>query len=316
MGWAGIRRGYRRFIPIFGWKSNPQMERTLERLPGDALVCDVGAGGRKTTPTTVTIDKYVATNTSVCSDVHEIALASNTFDCVLCTSLLEHVKRPEAVLEEIRRVLKPGGTIHVEVPFLQTFHPDPVDYYRWTQAGLALVCKRHGFAETDSGATIGPFSSLSWALDRLIHSLVGNSVPARVGQPPLCAHRRAEGSVSKIWSTKRQAYRSNQTNDRAENVDCAVAGGIEGKRSDLRRLGLLRRARRDIRGNYIRLVELPRRETHTEVSMAIVGSHRNGPGRRHVLALRNQLGRARQAGSVLCRRRHPVHRKRGLAKLR
>ena len=180
MGWAGIRKGHRRFVPILGWKSNPQMECTLEKLPANARVCDVGAGGRKATPTTVTIDKFVSTNTSVCSDVHEIALASNTFDCVLCTSLLEHVERPEDVLDEICRILKPGGVIHVEVPFLQTFHPDPVDYYRWTQAGLALVCKRHGFDQKDSGATIGPFSSLSWILDGVIHSLVGHSLPAKV----------------------------------------------------------------------------------------------------------------------------------------
>ena len=37
------------------------------------------------------------------------------------------------------RVLKPGGYIYSEVPFLQGFHADPDDYQRYTLQGLKIL---------------------------------------------------------------------------------------------------------------------------------------------------------------------------------
>jgi len=40
------------------------------------------------------------------ADAHKIPYASNTFDLVVCTEVLEHVTDPKSVLQEIKRVLK------------------------------------------------------------------------------------------------------------------------------------------------------------------------------------------------------------------
>lgn len=54
------------------------------------------------------------------------------FDCAICLEVLEHTHNPRIVLEEIYRVLKPGGVAVWSVPFLWPLHDVPHDHYRFT----------------------------------------------------------------------------------------------------------------------------------------------------------------------------------------
>lgn len=55
-------------------------------------------------------------------DIHDIPFGDNTFDVVLCNHVLEHVRDDIKAMQEIRRVLKPGGFSIMQVPF---FNPIP-----------------------------------------------------------------------------------------------------------------------------------------------------------------------------------------------
>jgi SAM-dependent methyltransferase len=55
-------------------------------------------------------------------DIHKIPFQDNTFDAVLCNHVLEHVRDDIQAMQEIARVLKPGGFAILQVPF---FHPVP-----------------------------------------------------------------------------------------------------------------------------------------------------------------------------------------------
>lgn len=58
-----------------------------------------------------------STGTSfVSADAETLPFRAGSVDKVLCTEVLEHVLRPEAVLQEILRVLRPGGIAIVSVP--------------------------------------------------------------------------------------------------------------------------------------------------------------------------------------------------------
>ena len=92
MGWVSLRKGLHRFLPSTTIQPRIVVEETLRRLDGNARICDVGAGGRKITPDTFTIDGFVAENTDLVCDVHHIELPDASFDCVFCTGTLEHVK--------------------------------------------------------------------------------------------------------------------------------------------------------------------------------------------------------------------------------
>ena len=72
----------------------------------------------------------------------DIPVMDGHFDTVLMSEILEHLAEPEAVLREVHRVLRPGGTVVATIPFLFPVHGDPGDYQRWTPEKL-----RTAFAE-------------------------------------------------------------------------------------------------------------------------------------------------------------------------
>ena len=130
MGWQINKKGIRGFIPSLTIQANPQISNTLARLRPGARICDVGAGGRKITNDTFTIDGFVKEGTDLVCDIHQIPLPDESFDCIFCTGTLEHVEDPHKVLSEIYRLVKKQGIVHIEVPFIQGFHADPTDYWR------------------------------------------------------------------------------------------------------------------------------------------------------------------------------------------
>lgn len=69
-------------------------------------------------------------------DGHCLPLRQDRADTVVCSHVLEHVRDPRQVVRELARVLKPGGTLILPVPFLFGIHSAPHDYWRFTRYGL------------------------------------------------------------------------------------------------------------------------------------------------------------------------------------
>ncbi|MBV8252237.1 MAG: class I SAM-dependent methyltransferase [Chitinophaga sp.] len=69
----------------------------------------------------------------------------NTFDSLLCNQVLEHVFNPEEFLQQINRVLKPGGKGIITVPFAWDEHEQPYDYARYSSFGLKSLLEKSGF---------------------------------------------------------------------------------------------------------------------------------------------------------------------------
>jgi SAM-dependent methyltransferase len=74
-----------------------------------------------------------------------LPVGDDEFDAVLSTQVLEHVSDPRTYLDECRRVLRPGGRMLLSTHGLMVYHPDPVDYWRWTRAGLERTIESAGF---------------------------------------------------------------------------------------------------------------------------------------------------------------------------
>ncbi len=56
-----------------------------------------------------------------CEDASHTSFEDNTFDTVIMNDAMEHVAKPEEVLKEIRRILKPGGRLYCNFP--PYYHP-------------------------------------------------------------------------------------------------------------------------------------------------------------------------------------------------
>jgi SAM-dependent methyltransferase len=79
-------------------------------------------------------------------DARTLPFADQSFDGVLCSQVLEHVDRPETVVREISRILKPGGVGLISVPFFYNLHMEPNDYFRFSPYGIKELLERNGLA--------------------------------------------------------------------------------------------------------------------------------------------------------------------------
>ncbi len=50
-------------------------------------------------------------------DITQIACADQSFDLIICYHVLEHIKEDQKALQELYRILKPGGMLLLQVPF-------------------------------------------------------------------------------------------------------------------------------------------------------------------------------------------------------
>lgn len=66
----------------------------------------------------------------------EEEVPAEKFFHVDCMSVLEHSRRPWLLSANIEKLLAPGGTIFLTVPFVWRVHSYPSDYWRFTAAGV------------------------------------------------------------------------------------------------------------------------------------------------------------------------------------
>jgi len=75
----------------------------------------------------------------------------NTYDFVLSTQVLEHVRKPHLYLRECHRILRPGGRILLTTHGMVVEHGCPHDYQRWTARGLEELFLEAGLQIIQSG---------------------------------------------------------------------------------------------------------------------------------------------------------------------
>jgi SAM-dependent methyltransferase len=153
-------RGIYRLIPNLTWQCDEQVASALARADARARIVDLGAGGRRISPSTVAVDFVAGPDTDVVGDVQHLPFRDGSIDLVFATGLFEHVEDERAVISEIRRILRTGGLVHVEIPFLEAYHEDPIDVRRLTADGLDRAMRRAGFRTLRRGGHIGPTVAL------------------------------------------------------------------------------------------------------------------------------------------------------------
>jgi SAM-dependent methyltransferase len=72
-------------------------------------------------------------------DVHHLSFADDSVGAVIALDTLEHVADPLRALEEIHRVLRPGGIVAISSVMFFVIHAHPWDYWRFTPEGFNLL---------------------------------------------------------------------------------------------------------------------------------------------------------------------------------
>ncbi len=117
----------------------------------------IGGAGR-TPPGYVNLDLFPMPGVDVAADAEALPFANGVFTRIECDAVLEHVRDPQRVMREMKRVLAPGGYLHLVTPFCHPFHEYPKDYRRFTLDGLKQLGA--GLDPVAEGWRTGPTATL------------------------------------------------------------------------------------------------------------------------------------------------------------
>jgi SAM-dependent methyltransferase len=73
-----------------------------------------------------------------------IPLASASFDTIISSDVIEHLPDPRLAFQEMARLLRPGGRLILNTPFLYMLHEVPHDYFRLTRFSLSRLAQEAG----------------------------------------------------------------------------------------------------------------------------------------------------------------------------
>lgn len=121
----------------------------LQKLP-DGITIEIGAGLKQTLRSHLNNDKnYFSFNLTlghkpdIVGDALFMPFATNSVDNIILVEVLEHISKPDMIIEECFRVLKPGGILVGSTRFILYEHAAPYDYHRFTADSLTY--KLHDF---------------------------------------------------------------------------------------------------------------------------------------------------------------------------
>ena len=126
-------------------------------------------------------DVFPSPVTQFIADGHQIPLRAASVDAVVVQAVLEHVLEPQQVVAEIHRVLKPGGLVYADTPFMQQVHLGPYDFTRFTESGHRYLFRR--FELIDAGVSGGSGTQLLWTIDYVGRGLFRSARAGRLLQP-------------------------------------------------------------------------------------------------------------------------------------
>jgi ubiquinone/menaquinone biosynthesis C-methylase UbiE len=122
----------------------------------------------------ITTDVSLGSFVQFICDSHDLPFEDRCFDGVVIQAVLEHVADPFRTVEEIHRVLRSGGVVYAETPFMQQVHAGAYDFTRFTHLGHRRLFRR--FAELESGAVVGPGTALAWSYQYFLLSFFNGSL--------------------------------------------------------------------------------------------------------------------------------------------
>jgi SAM-dependent methyltransferase len=128
----------------------------LGELKDGARGLNVGAGPTALHLALVNIDIVPGPAIHVCAAAGNLPFPDEVFDLVMSQEVVEHVRDPFEALREMRRVLRKGGTLYFQVPFIIGYHPGPTDFWRFTREGVIEILSQAGFECKDVRMAVGP----------------------------------------------------------------------------------------------------------------------------------------------------------------
>jgi SAM-dependent methyltransferase len=179
------------------------MSGLLASQPGRPRLLVVGGGRLSDGPErlfddpkidVVGFDIYPSPLTHFVADAHDIPLLTGSVDAVWIQAVLEHVLEPHRVAAEIARVVRLGGLVFSDTPFLQQVHEGPYDFTRFTESGHRWLFR--DFERIRSGSSAGVGTQCLWTLEYTLRALTRSPALARAARRSMFWWRALDAWIS------------------------------------------------------------------------------------------------------------------------
>lgn len=151
--------------------------RALSKITLTGKVLDLGGDKNSEyltycqgTFTTTTVNLDPKTRPDLVYDLEKpIPLESDSYNWAVLFNVLEHIFEYRILLKESVRVVRPGGSLLVVVPFLFPVHASPNDFHRFSASTLRKELEQLGMSDIEiMPLGRGVFSARYLLLDRLL----------------------------------------------------------------------------------------------------------------------------------------------------
>jgi SAM-dependent methyltransferase len=114
----------------------------------------------------VAVDLRSTPLVSIVARAEQLPLRDSQFDLVICTQMLEYIADPSVVIDEIHRVLRPGGILLVSVPSACPMDSEQ-EYWRFLPQGLRRLLAGFTSVEivAEGGSVVGLFRTMNICFD-------------------------------------------------------------------------------------------------------------------------------------------------------
>lgn len=136
-------------------------------------------------------------NTDVVTDAHILPFRDSVFDGLACLNAFEHYHSPPKVVQEIRRVCKPGAWIYVETAFNQPMHLAPHHFYNATRYGVMKWFEGFSIISCHIPENGSMLHALAWAAMTARWQLAPGSTPETIA----AFDELTIGELARLWDT-------------------------------------------------------------------------------------------------------------------
>ena len=148
---------------------------------------------------------------------HEVDVETNrsnlddeSCDVVWSLGVLEHVGDTKKYLREAHRLLKPGGRLMLSTHGIWIYHPDPIDFWRFTSEGLRVTIEREGFRVIELVPVMG---LLSTAIQLMQDAVLASFPFVKIWKVPFCYVSQRLIGVSELLVDSSKTLRAHRNKD-------------------------------------------------------------------------------------------------------
>jgi SAM-dependent methyltransferase len=151
------------------------IRQCLDKYTENHVIVNLGSGPQHFYGRTdiINVDLFAFNQVDIVAEASDLPIEEQSVDFIINIAMLEHVDDPHAVVQEMHRILKPGGEALAYVPFVVPYHAAPNDFYRWTSQGARRLFSCFDTIKISIGC--GPTSGMLYVLQDWLASLLSFS---------------------------------------------------------------------------------------------------------------------------------------------